>query len=114
MNIKTNRKISQDKLIINYLKSGESLTPLDALKMFNCFRLGARIFDLKKNGHDIITKITTIKEIPTISSHFIVEKDFHETIKNISYLLYGYAIETKEINQIFIEIINKHFSYIST
>lgn len=59
------------------------------------------------NCHDIITKITTIKEIPTISSHFIVEKDFHETIKNISYLLYGYTIETKEINQIFIEIINK-------
>ncbi|MDE2020679.1 MAG: hypothetical protein KGJ13_10120, partial [Patescibacteria group bacterium] len=35
------------------LKRGETLTPLDALKRFGVFRLGARIFDLKKAGYNI-------------------------------------------------------------
>lgn len=33
--------------------SGRALTPLDALDKFGCFRLGARIWDLRQNGHAI-------------------------------------------------------------
>lgn len=32
------------------LENGERLTPLDALNRFGCFRLGARIYDLKQDG----------------------------------------------------------------
>lgn len=39
--------------ILNYLKSGRSLTPLEALDLFGCFRLGARIYDLKQEGFNI-------------------------------------------------------------
>lgn len=38
--------------ILEHLKSGESITPLDALRMFGCFRLGARIWDLRHGVHD--------------------------------------------------------------
>ena len=38
---------SQNKQIKAWLESGKSLTPLDALALFNSFRLGARVFDLK-------------------------------------------------------------------
>ncbi|MGJ1414113.1 helix-turn-helix domain-containing protein [Sphingobacterium multivorum] len=38
-----------------YLQSGKSLSPLEALNMFNCLRLGARISDLRKEGHNIQT-----------------------------------------------------------
>ena len=38
-----------------YLKSGKSLTQKDAVKLFNCYRLSARIADLRKDGHAIRT-----------------------------------------------------------
>lgn len=45
--------MSQESLILKYLQAGNRLTPLDALRLFSCLRLGARIFQLKKQGHDI-------------------------------------------------------------
>lgn len=45
--------VSQNENILAALKGGESLTPLDALRRFGCFRLGARIYDLKQDGHEI-------------------------------------------------------------
>ena len=44
---------SQNARIKAYLKSGKSLTPLDALYQFGCFRLGARIHNLKAEGMNI-------------------------------------------------------------
>lgn len=43
--------------ILAYLKAGYSLTTIDALNMFGCFRLGARVWDLKRDGHNIQTRI---------------------------------------------------------
>lgn len=43
--------------IKEYLESGKSITPIDALNLFGCFRLGARIADLKKQGMAIRTDI---------------------------------------------------------
>lgn len=48
---------SQEVAILTYLKSGRSLTPIDALNMFKCFRLGARIYGLKKAGYQIETEM---------------------------------------------------------
>ena len=53
--------MSQSKQILNYLKSGNKLNPLQALKKFGCFRLGARIFDLKEQGHNIESTLITKK-----------------------------------------------------
>ena len=44
---------TQNKRIEAYLMSGRTLTPLDALHEFNCFRLSASIYDLRKRGLDI-------------------------------------------------------------
>jgi len=38
---------SQTTRILNYLLTGKSITPIEALKKFDCFRLGARIHDIK-------------------------------------------------------------------
>lgn len=38
--------MSQESDIKQYLLSGHRLTPIDALNMFGCFRLSARIYDL--------------------------------------------------------------------
>lgn len=44
---------SQNKQILAYLKRGKSLTAIQALDKFECFRLAARINDLKHEGHNI-------------------------------------------------------------
>ena len=39
------------------LLQGRTITPLDALNEIRCFRLGGRIYDLRKDGMDIKTEI---------------------------------------------------------
>ena len=41
---------SQNKQIKTYLESGKSITALEALDLFGCFRLASRMNDLKKMG----------------------------------------------------------------
>lgn len=45
--------MSQADQILAALLAGERITPLDALERFRCFRLAARINDLRKAGYDI-------------------------------------------------------------
>ena len=53
--------MSQNKQILNYLLKGKKLTPIDALEKSGCFRLSARILDLRKEGYDIISENITKK-----------------------------------------------------
>lgn len=46
---------NQTDLILAHLKRGESITPLEALNLYGCFRLGARIDDLRNKGYEIQT-----------------------------------------------------------
>lgn len=50
-------KKSQTDLILKHLESGKSITPLAALKLYGSLRLGGRIYDLKKQGYPIETKM---------------------------------------------------------
>lgn len=45
--------MSQQDEILEYLKTGKTLTPLEALNMFGTLRLSALIFNLKAEGHNI-------------------------------------------------------------
>ncbi len=49
--------MSQTKQIREHLESGRSITPREALMLYGCFRLGARIWDLRDAGLDIETTI---------------------------------------------------------
>ena len=43
---------SQNLMILNYLKKGNSVTPIEALNKFGCFRLSGRIFELMHGEFD--------------------------------------------------------------
>jgi len=47
------RSKSQGEEILGYLQRGNTLTALEALSLFGCNRLAARINELKNKGHDI-------------------------------------------------------------
>ena len=49
----TERPLTQNEAILNYLQSGSSITALESVHEFNCMRLAARIAGLKADGHDI-------------------------------------------------------------
>jgi len=57
--MKTNEALSQKKQILSYLKQGFSITPLEALREFNCWALAQRIANLRTEGHNI--KTTMVK-----------------------------------------------------
>ena len=48
---------SQKKVIIQHLESGKEITQLEATKKYGILRLGAIIFNLRKDGYKIITKL---------------------------------------------------------
>ena len=47
---------SQNEQILSYLKKHKSITAMQALQMFGCFRLAARIYDLRQKGYEIISQ----------------------------------------------------------
>jgi biotin operon repressor len=47
--------MTQTQQIKAALQSGAAITPIDALNQFGCFRLAARIDELRKEGMDIET-----------------------------------------------------------
>lgn len=46
---------SQEGKILRWLKTGRPITPLEAMRELGCFRLGARIWNLRNKGYNIIT-----------------------------------------------------------
>lgn len=48
---------SQVMLVLNHLKTKGEINPMDALNEYGCYRLGAVIFVLKKEGYCITTRI---------------------------------------------------------
>lgn len=51
-----NSNPTQRERILKWLQSGRTLSPIEALDIMNCFRLAARIHELRKAGHRIETK----------------------------------------------------------
>ena len=49
----------QNARILTHLQSGRTITALEALEWFKCFRLASRVCDLRKAGYDV--KKRTIK-----------------------------------------------------
>ena len=41
---------NQNAVILKYLRAGNAITGLDALNLFGCFRLAARVYDLRGKG----------------------------------------------------------------
>ena len=71
-NLNQNETTSQTPpAILKALKNGERLTHLDAEKRFNCLRLGARIYDLKKRGHNIISKMITVPSGKRVAQYWL-------------------------------------------
>ena len=52
------KKKTQKQIIEGYLLAGNSITPLEALERFGCFRLAAIIHQIREKRHVYTTMIT--------------------------------------------------------
>jgi hypothetical protein len=65
---------SQNALIKGWLLNGYSITQLEALNQFGCFRLAARIADLRDQGFKIDTKIVTLENGKRIAMYMSADE----------------------------------------
>lgn len=49
---------TQCTMVLDYMRKHGSITPAEAL-FFDCYRLSARIYDLRRDGHDIVAQRVT-------------------------------------------------------
>ena len=61
----------QNAKIIGHLNSGRSLTSIEALNLYGCFRLAARIHDLRGKGFEIDCDEVETKSGKRIASYRI-------------------------------------------
>jgi len=52
---------TQKQRLLQYLQENETINPLEAWAELGIYRLGARIFDLKKDGWTIVAGETPVK-----------------------------------------------------
>jgi hypothetical protein len=74
--------MSQSKQILEALKHGDRLTPIDALNRFGCMRLASRISDLKREGNTIYTR--TVKDGDKAYAEYYMEVEQAPTFFGIS------------------------------
>ena len=43
--------MTQNADVLNHLRKNKSLSPLEALRLYGCLRLGARLWELRCKGH---------------------------------------------------------------
>lgn len=77
--------MTQTERILKYMQETGAITQLDAMEEFGCMRLGARIYDLRKEGHKIAKQTVTGKN------------RYGETVSFAKYILEE-AKDEKELN----------------
>ncbi|UOF81040.1 helix-turn-helix domain [Caudoviricetes sp.] len=66
--------MSQAQNILAHLEAQGSITAIEALELYGCFRLAARIKDLRDSGHQIETQDVTLGNGKTIAKYTIVKE----------------------------------------
>ena len=76
---------TQTEAILAHLKSGKTITPMDALNLYGCMRLGARIFDIRAMGYNVFMELKSVRN------------RFGHTVNFAQYKLEESGSNTKEI-----------------
>lgn len=80
--MRTKSEFSQRAQILEWLKAGNEITPMDALQMFGAFRLGAIIHALKRDEHlDIVTTMVYLKNGKRFSKYKLIKDGEYTTAK---------------------------------
>ena len=102
------KRVTQKSKIMSHLQSGQSITPIDALERYGCFRLAAIIHTLKNDyGMDIKTELIKNK-FGTKYGKYTLVTNVNEDEDKVKLLLKVYGYE----NVVFKNSIDKKHRYI--
>lgn len=73
---------SQRIRILRYLLNGNSLTPLEALNLFGCFRLASRVNELRNDGYPV--QMRMIEQNGKRFAQYYVDTQDYNYISHIS------------------------------
>lgn len=62
---------SQVERILEFMLAGNAITPLEAFNKFRCFRLGARIADIKKKGYAVKSRFVTTPTEKKVKQYYL-------------------------------------------
>jgi len=73
---------TQNKMILHHLRTQRRITPMTALESYGCFRLAARIHDLKELGHHIEMQMVVDEHTGTrFGEYTLIKEASHEVAK---------------------------------
>ena len=55
--MKPRKKLCQTDKVLRHLRDYGTITPMDALRDYSIMRLGARVWDLKRRGYNVSSRI---------------------------------------------------------
>lgn len=72
-NINENHKTSKSQTdqILEWMLSGRTITPLEALNRFGCNRLAARISDIKARGYLVYSEFVTTNSEKKVKQYYM-------------------------------------------
>ena len=84
-------RVTQKSKVMSHLQSGQSITPIDALERYGCFRLAAIIHTLKNDyGMDIKTELIKNKYGTKYGKYTMVNLSEDEDKVRLLLKIYGY------------------------
>ena len=66
--------MTQKQMILRHLLEGNPIDPMESLREYGCYRLGAVIHILRKEGHLISTKLVYHKNKYGYTTHYAIYK----------------------------------------
>ncbi|MBS4057778.1 MAG: hypothetical protein KGZ82_10720 [Bacteroidales bacterium] len=66
---------TQNQMILRALQRGRSLTPLHIFREFGCLRASARIYDLRRMGHAVKTRMVQVRGSKRVAEYYIENND---------------------------------------
>ena len=84
-------RVTQKSKVMSHLQSGQSITPIDALERYGCFRLAAIIHTLKHDyGMDIKTELIKNKYGTKYGKYTLAKLNEDEDKVRLLLKIYGY------------------------
>jgi len=75
------KRLTKTQMVKNHLKTGHTITSLEAIRLYNATRLSAIVFNLRQQGLDIATLPVTIKDSfgypTTYAKYKLIDSDFN-------------------------------------
>ena len=72
--------MSQNEMILKHLLGGSSISGLEALQFYGCFRLAARIYDLRQQGWDIEDDAIDMPNGARISTYYLNREQLKQSL----------------------------------